>query len=48
LKVGEAAAEVALDRRQRRVHHRDVEQQHEGRDAHRPERPPLAMHSNHL
>ena len=41
LQVGEARLEVALDVGQRDVHDRDVEQQHEGRDADRDERPPL-------
>jgi hypothetical protein len=44
LEVGEACAEVVADRRQRGVHHRDVEQQHERRDADREQRPPLAVH----
>ena len=44
LQVGEVGAEVALDRRQRDVHDRDVEQQHERRQTHGEQRPPLAIH----
>jgi hypothetical protein len=41
--AGERGAEVALDRRQRHVHDRVVEHDHEQREAHRAERPPLAV-----
>ena len=44
LQVGEARVQARLDPRQRDVHDRDVEQQHEGRDADRDQRPPLAVH----
>ena len=41
LQVGEVRVQVALDRRQRDVHDRDVEQEHEGRRADGDQRPPL-------
>ena len=41
LQVGEARVQRALDVRQRDVHDRDVEQQHERAEADRDERPPL-------
>ena len=44
LEVGEARAEVLLDRRQGGVHHGDVEQQHERGHADREQGPPLALH----
>ena len=44
LQVGEVGAEVALDRGQRDVHDRDVEQQHECRRADGDQGPPLAVH----
>ena len=43
LEVGEGRAEVAGDRRQRYVHDRDVEQEHEDRQADDDERPPLPL-----
>ena len=43
LEAREARAEVALDRRQRDVDDRVVEHDHEQREAHRAERPPLAV-----
>ena len=46
LEIGEARAEIALDRGQRDVDDRHVEQQHESRQAHRDERPPLAHATN--
>ena len=45
LQVAEVGAEVALDRGQRDVHDRDVEQQHERRRAYGDQGPPLAVHS---
>jgi hypothetical protein len=47
LQVGEARAEVVADRRQRRVDHGDVEQEHEHRDADRQQRPPPAGVCSH-
>jgi hypothetical protein len=44
LQVGEAGVERALDVRQRGVDDRDVEQQHERRDADRKQCPPLLLH----
>ena len=44
LEIGEIRLERPLDRGQRDVHDRDVEQEHEGRDAHRHQRPPLPLH----
>ena len=41
LQVGEAGVQLALDVRQRDVHHRDVEQQHERRQADGEKRPAL-------
>ncbi|MBN9624249.1 MAG: hypothetical protein J0H06_15095 [Actinobacteria bacterium] len=43
LQVGEAAAEVLLDLRQRGVHDGYVEKKHEGGDADRAQRPPLPV-----
>jgi len=48
LQVGEAATEVLLDRRQRRVDDGDVEKKHERRHADGAEGPPLAFHLNLL
>jgi hypothetical protein len=48
LQVGEAAAEILLDRRQRRVDDGDVEKKHERRHADGAEGPPLAFHLNLL
>jgi hypothetical protein len=45
LEVAEVGAEVALDRRQRDVHDRHVEQKHEDRDTAREQLPPPAFHS---
>ena len=44
LQVGEGRVERALDLRQRHVHDRDVEQQHEDAGADGDQRPPLASH----
>ena len=44
LQVGEARAERPLDVRQRRVHDRDVEQEHERADVDGEQGPPLAIH----
>ena len=44
LQVGEGGVQFALDRGQRDVHDGDVEQQHEDRDRHRDQGPPLALH----
>ena len=44
LQLGERRVQRPLDRGQRDVHDRDVEQQHEDRDADRDQRPPLAVH----
>jgi hypothetical protein len=41
LQTGEAGEETALDRRQRHVHDRDVDEEHERRRANRHERPAL-------
>ena len=43
LQVGEAPVQVAPDARQRHVHHRDVQQQHERGRADRDQRPALAF-----
>ena len=43
LEAGEVGVEVALDRGQRDVDDGVVEHDHEQREAHRPERPPLAV-----
>ena len=43
LEGGQRGVEVALDRRQRDVHDRVVEHDHEQREAHRGERPPAAV-----
>jgi hypothetical protein len=43
LELGEAGPEVLLDRRQRRVHDGDVEEQHEGGDGDGAEGPPPAI-----
>ena len=43
LQAGDRGAEVLLDRRQRDVHDGVVEHDHEQREAHRSERPPLAV-----
>ena len=48
LEIRERRVEGALDRRQRDVHDRDVEQQHEGRDADRDQRPPLPVHGRNI
>jgi len=45
LQVGEVGVQRALDLRQRDVHDRDVEQEHERRDANRDQGPPLAVHA---
>ena len=44
LHVGEAPAELAPDVRQRDVHDRHVQEQHEGRETGRQQGPPLARH----
>ena len=46
LDVREARVQVRGDLRQRDVHDRDVEQQHERRDAHDDQRPPLTFHKS--
>jgi hypothetical protein len=48
LQVGEAGVQVLLDRRQRGVHHGDVEQEHERRHADREQCPPFALHIRFL
>ena len=46
LQILEARAQVALDARQGDVHDRDVEQQHEDRQAHHQQRPPFRCHGS--
>ena len=44
LEVGEAGVQLSLDVRQRHVHHRDVQQQHEGAEAYGQQGPALGAH----
>ena len=48
LDVREARVQIGRDLRQRDVHDRDVEQQHERRDADNQQRPPLTFHKQSI